>query len=119
VLDARKREGGRVAARFPKAFHVSPFQPMQHEYDWSFSELGQQLDVRMTSLEGGRPVFEAGLSMQRRALDGRGLARALAVCPGFSLRSLAAIYWQALRLRLKGAPFHEHPRTGPARMEAR
>ena len=119
VLDARKREGGRVAARFPKAFHVSPFQPMQHEYDWSFSGLGPDLEVRMTSLEDGRVVFEASLSMTRRALDGRGLARALAVCPGFSLRSIAAIYWQALRLRLKGAPFHEHPRTGQARLETR
>ena len=119
VLDARKREGGRVTARFPKAFHVSPFQPMQLEYDWSFSGLGPELEVHMTSLAGGQPVFEAGLSMRRRALDGRSLARALALCPGFSLRSIAAIYWQALRLRLKGAPFHEHPSTGLARQEAR
>jgi DUF1365 family protein len=92
---------------------------MQHEYEWSFSELGQELEVRMANLADGRPVFEASLSMRRRTLDGGGLARALALCPGFSLRSIAAIYWQALRLRLKGAPFHEHPRASPARMEAR
>jgi uncharacterized protein len=119
VLDGRAREQGRVVARFPKAFHLSPFLPLQQEYRWSFSELGEEFEVRMTNLEHGRPVFEASLSMQRRVLDGPGLALALAVCPGFSLRSLAAIYWQALRLRLKGAAFHEHPSARAARMEVR
>jgi DUF1365 family protein len=28
-------------------------------------------------------------------------------------RVIGAIYWQALRLYLKGAPFHPHPRTRP------
>lgn len=111
VLDAREPRAGRVEARFAKRFHVSPFQPMQQEYEWSFSGLAQRLEVRMRSLEQGRPVFEAELELERRALDGRGLARALVLCPGLSLRSLAAIYWQALRLRLAGAPFHAHPRT--------
>jgi uncharacterized protein len=119
VLDARKREQGQVAARFAKAFHVSPFLPMQQEYRWDFSELGPELAVRMANFEAGKRVFDVALSMRRRPLDGRSLARALALYPGFSMRSIAAIYWQALRLRLKGAPFHEHPRTGPARMEAR
>ncbi|MBK7643052.1 MAG: DUF1365 domain-containing protein [Planctomycetes bacterium] len=118
VLDGRKREDGRVTARFEKRFHVSPFQPMQQEYAWQFSELGQELEVRMTNFEHGTPVFDVTLALRRRALDGGGLARALALCPGFSARSLVAIYWQALRLRLKGAPFHEHPRT-VAQLEVR
>lgn len=122
VLDARLCESGRVVARFPKRFHVSPFQPMQQEYRWCFGELGPELEIGMTNLEAGKPVFEATLALRRRALDGRSLARALLACPGFSLRSIAAIYWQALRLRLKGAPFHDHPASTPpdaARTEAR
>lgn len=108
VIDAR---AGVAQARFAKRFHVSPFQDMGQEYEWRFGELGPTLDVQMTNFERGRPVFEAQLTMRRRPLDGRGLARALLACPGLSLRSIAAIYWQALRLRLKGAPFFEHPRT--------
>ncbi len=115
VLDARELREGRVEARFAKAFHVSPFQPMQQEYAWSFSALGEALDVRMTNLEAGRAVFEAHLALERRPLDGPNLARTLALCPGLSLRSLAAIYWQALRLRQKGAPFHEHPHAAAGR----
>ena len=112
VLDARGGEGAR--ARFAKRFHVSPFQDMGQEYAWHFSELGDELGVHMTNYESGRAVFEARLSMRRRALDGAGLARALCLCPGFSARSMAAIYWQALRLKLKGAPFFDHPRTRSA-----
>lgn len=109
VLDARGGDGAR--ARFTKRFHVSPFQDMRQEYAWRFSELGDELGVHMTNYEEGRAVFEAKLSMRRRALDGAGLARALLLCPGFSARSVAAIYWQALRTKLKGATFFEHPRT--------
>lgn len=109
VLDARGGVGAQ--ARFEKRFHVSPFQDMGQEYAWSFGPLGEQLDVRMQSFADGRACFEARLELRRRALDGAGLARALLAFPGFSARSIAAIYWQALRLKLKGAPFFEHPRT--------
>jgi hypothetical protein len=109
VLDARGAAGAQ--ARFQKRFHVSPFQDMGQEYAWSFGPLGERLDVRMQNFAAGRECFEARLALQRRALDGAGLARALLAFPGFSARSIAAIYWQALRLKLKGAPFFEHPRT--------
>jgi DUF1365 family protein len=29
--------------------------------------------------------------------------------PATSIRVLVLIYWNALRLRLKGAPYHPHP----------
>lgn len=109
VLDARVRNGERVCARFAKRFHVSPFQPMELEYAWEFTDAGERLDVRMESFAGGARVFRAELALERRPLDGRALARMLAAFPGLSLRTLAAIYFEALRLKLKGAPFHAHP----------
>lgn len=107
VLDAR---GGGASTSFAKNFHVSPFQPLEQRYHWTFGTLGPDLRVQMTNSEAGRAVFQVELTLQRHALDGASLAKALVLCPGFSLRSLAAIYWQALRLKLKGAPFFEHPR---------
>lgn len=111
VIDARHVSEGRVRARFPKRFHVSPFQPMEHEYEWEIGEPGDELRVHMRNLERGACVFRADMQLERKPLDGANLARLLALLPGLSLRTSAAIYFQALRLRLKGAPVFDHPRT--------
>lgn len=110
VIDARAHGTGRIRARFAKRFHVSPFQPMEHEYAWEFHCSDDALEVRMENLASGRRVFAVDLRLERRPLDGAGLARLLVAFPALSLRTLAAIYFQALRLRLKGAPTHDHPR---------
>ena len=53
--------------------------------------------------------FDATQSMQRRPLDGTGLARVLAAYPLMTVQVVAAIHWQALRLWLKRNPVHDHP----------
>lgn len=116
VLDARGSTDA-VRARFAKRFHVSPFLPMQQTYEWCCGELGRRWSVRMDNFEGDTRVFEATMELERRPLDGRELAWALLRWPGFSLRSLAAIYWQALRLKGKGAPFFDHPGSRSPRTE--
>jgi len=110
VLDAR---GGTRRWRFPKRFHVSPFLPMELEYDWRLAEDEHGLSIRMTDLADGAPVFNADLELARRPLDGPGLARALVAYPLLPLRILVAIYGQALRLWLKRTPFFPHPASVP------
>jgi DUF1365 family protein len=107
VLDARD---GRARWRFPKAFHVSPFMPMQQEYAWRLATPGATLGVHMANLEGGAALFDAAMGLRRRPLTGRQLARVLLRYPLMTGQVIAGIYLQALRLRLKGATFHPHPR---------
>ncbi|MFN0241805.1 MAG: DUF1365 domain-containing protein [Planctomycetota bacterium] len=118
VLDARTHSDGRVRARFAKRFHVSPFQPMEHEYVWEFRHGDDALHIHMENLASGRRVFTADMQLARRPLDGAGLARLLVAFPTLPFRTLAAIYYQALRLRLKGAPGYDHPRHAHARTGA-
>jgi DUF1365 family protein len=120
VLDARRSNGDlQLSWRFQKEFHVSPFHGMDVEYEWRLSSPGDDIVVHMTSLEGNRPVFHAGLALQRRPITARSLAGALVRHPLHTLRLHAAIYWQAARLFLKHAPFHEHPRNARAETEMR
>lgn len=96
-------------ARFPKAFHVSPFMPMDQEYQWAFNAPGASLDVHMENFRGGRKVFDATLTLERREITGRSLAGALVRHPWMTARVAGGIYAQALRLWLKRTPFFPHP----------
>jgi DUF1365 family protein len=94
--------------RFSKTFHVSPFMPMDQEYEWIFGEPGRRLRVHMTNHVGGEPVFDATLVLTRKEISGAALAGALVRHPWMTARVAAGIYWQALRLRVKRVPYHGH-----------
>jgi len=102
-------DSDKLRFRFDKRFHVSPFLPMALGYDWRFNTPGARLAVHMEDLQGGEKVFDATLALERREITGASLAGALARHPAMSAKVVAAIHWQALRLWLKGAPFHTHP----------
>lgn len=109
-MNAGKNGHGRY---FPeKVMHVSPFMEMDVDYDWRFNAPGQALTVHMENARRGRKMFDATLVLEREEINGRALARALTVYPLMTLRVVAAIYWQALKLWLKGTPLHDHPGKG-------
>jgi len=98
-----------TAGRTPKAMHVSPFLGMDLEHDFRFTTPGPRLGVRIEDLRDGRRVLSASLALRRRDISGPLLAGLLIRFPWTSLRTLLAIYAQALRLWLRGAPVHSHP----------
>lgn len=104
-------DSGLLQASFAKEFHVSPFMPMDIQYQWGFTEPGANLSVAMTNRQQETTLFDAVLTLRRRELNGRSLATTLLGHPPMTWKVTAAIYWQALRLKLKGAPFHPHPST--------
>lgn len=97
-----------------KDFHVSPFQGMDLDYDWSFGPPGAKLGVHMASRREGRCTFDATLALNRRELSASSILRSLLAFPCMPLRVVAAIYGQAFRLWLRRAPFFTHPRKLPA-----
>lgn len=95
--------------RFGKAFHISPFMPMDQEYHWHFSDPAGRLDVHMENHDDTGKLFEASLSLRRSEITRTSLARVLLRFPLMTARVAAGIYWHALKLRLKGNPYFAHP----------
>lgn len=127
VLDepCRRVNGAHQRYRSEKAFHVSPFMPMELTYEWGFSAPGSRLNVHMALLDsaqgdaaGARKVFDATLRLQHAPINGANLAGLLLRFPLMTLQVVVAIHWQALRLWLKGVPVHTHPAKRRQRPDA-
>ncbi len=93
-----------------KNFHVSPFIDMDIHYDWRFREPGESLSIHLIDYQKGLKLFDATLVLKRRIITRSALTRMLIKYPALTVRVMAMIYWQALRLVLKKIPFYEHPR---------
>lgn len=93
-----------------KVFHVSPFIGMDNRYHWRVTEPHDRLLVHIDERDrDGLRVFDATLSLERHPFSRAQLTRILLRFPAASLRVVFLIYWNALRLKLKGAPYHPHP----------
>jgi DUF1365 family protein len=116
AVPGRAPDGGRTFQRFDfdKDFHVSPFLPMDMQYQWRFNEPGYRLSVHMTNLRRGERQFDASLSLVRRPWSAAALVMLLASYPLMTLRVIGAIHWQALKLWLKRTPVYDHPKTLPS-----
>lgn len=96
-----------LESRHEKAMHVSPFLPMKMTYRWRIATPGERLAVTIENRDlDGALVFDAHLALRREPIARRNLTRALARHPAMTLRVVGGIYAEALRLRLKGVPWH-------------
>ena len=109
-------DGRWLRTEFAKDFHVSPFHPMEMQYQWHSNTPGRKLVLHMGLSEDGESVFDATLSLQHQPATRSSLIRQLARYPLMTVKVGAAIYWQALRLWLKGVPFYSHPELETTRV---
>ena len=70
---------------------------------------GETLHVHMNLATGSVKRFDATLELKRVPITKGSLTRALLAYPLMTWKVTAMIYWQALRLKLKGAPLYTHP----------
>tara|TARA_R110000737_G_scaffold133919_1_gene165352 strand:+ start:639 stop:1397 length:759 start_codon:yes stop_codon:yes gene_type:complete len=92
-----------------KMMHVSPFQDVAGDYDFRFDIRDDRVAIFINHGNGPEGLY-ATLTGPRRPLTSSGLLHsALWRRPLGALRTVALIYWQAIRLKLKRAPYRTRP----------
>jgi len=103
--------GSRFRAVIAKSLFVSPFMAADVDYEFLLTPPAESLVAHMnvrppsngTGAAGPR-AFDATLTLRRQPWTARTVRRALLAFPLMTAKVTAAIYWQACRLRWKGAP---------------
>jgi DUF1365 family protein len=85
-----------------KLFYVSPFIGMAMRYHFRVSPPGERIKLRILETDCEGPLLAATFNGRRRALTSAALLRSFFALPVVSLKIVAAIHWEALRLWLKG-----------------
>jgi len=97
-----------------KVFHVSPFCEVRGDYHFRFlfpqdSRSGTHSVCRIDLHEDGSPLINTRISGISHPLSQSRLWLAFLRFPLMSLGVIFRIHWQALKLWLKGVPFHSKP----------
>lgn len=98
-----------IAQRCDKKLHVSPFLPLDMHYQFRIRPPGEDLSVGVQAHDADGPMLLARFEAQRRPLSDAALLRAFCTHPLLTLKVVAAIHWEALRLWRKGARLHRRP----------
>ncbi len=107
VYTVRTDERGRAAT--DKVLYVSPFYPVDGHYTMSLPEPGRHLRLGVTLHRDGDRPFTASVTGTRRPATTVNVVRTLAASPVETLRVVALIRWQGIRLWLRGLRVRPRP----------
>jgi uncharacterized protein len=96
-----------------KLFYVSPFIDMPMRYHFRVSPPGAGVKLRILETDRTGPLLAATFHGRRRDLTSAQLLRSFFALPLVTLKIMAAIHWEALRLWVKGARLVPRPAAAP------
>jgi uncharacterized protein len=106
---------GPFRSRAAKSLYVSPFMEPDLDYEFTLTRPGSTLLAHMNVVRPGEStrIFDATLQLTHRPWTAATIRRVLLQCPWMTAKVIAAIHWEALRLRVKGFRTFPVPEGGP------
>lgn len=100
---------GRVAQECKKVFYVSPFNAVAGRYRFRIDPPEQDVSIVINYSDTEGPLLYAVFQGQRVALTDRALLAAFVRYPLMTVKVMAGIHWEALRLWRKGLRLVDRP----------
>lgn len=101
-----KNSGKTVDQSVTKRFHVSPFLPLEGEYQFRILPPGEKIGIMIRQIgRSGALQMIATQSGRREDLSDHSLLKAFIRHPLMTVKVMAGIHWEALQLWRKGAAF--------------
>jgi DUF1365 family protein len=99
---------GHVRQTTDKAFYVSPFLSLNCRYRFRIAPPGDDVSIAIQEEEQGHAVLSASFAGARKRLSDATLLSALFRYPLMTVKVVAAIHYEAVRLMWKGVKRHPH-----------
>jgi DUF1365 family protein len=107
------RSGEALRQSCDKVFYVSPFLPMQARYHFRITPPEDKVSVTISERDAQGPLLYAAFTGRRVAISDAAMLRLLIRYPLMTLKVIAGVYWEALRLWQKGVPTVARPAAPP------
>jgi hypothetical protein len=105
-----EHQGGDVIQQScPKCFYVSPFMDMAMTYHFRIVPPAARVAVAMETRDADGPMLHAVFAGNRRELTDAALLRAFLAHPLLTVKVVAGIHWEALKLWRKGLRLRPRP----------
>jgi uncharacterized protein len=108
VIPGNGKSTGTVHQECAKRFFVSPFLDMDMNYSFRVIPPGSRVGIAISGRDAHGPIIVASLFGRRKPLSDAGLALAFVMYPLLTLKVIAGIHWEALRIWLKGVRLRDH-----------
>ena len=109
LVAAPEGGGDEVRQTAPKRFHVSPFMDLAMSYDFGVTPPGDSCVIRITARDADGPLLSASFAGRGRPLTDAALLSAWLRHPLLTLKVVAGIHWEALKIWRKRVGYRPKP----------
>lgn len=109
VLEAKPDPSGTVRQSCAKRLYVSPFNDVSGDYRFAVRPPATKVALSIDQHDAEGHLLQAAFAGRRHELNDLGLLRVMLVYPLLTLKVVAGIHWEALKLWAKGVPLHKRP----------